>query len=116
MGRKGERDESKWTTTVCSICGKEFEHYITQPRTMCSKECKQKYYDAQRILKTCPVCGKEFKPHNRRTLYCGEICYLKGARRKLGEKKKACVVCGAMFIPRDEDGKYCSIRCKNWHK
>lgn len=72
--------------TRCLSCGKQLETSKYKPRKFCSKDCKEKWWNKNRILRsskskisiTCPCCNKTFydyPKHNR--VYCSNTCYKK---------------------------------------
>ncbi len=51
------------TTTVCAHCKHPFTHHSRQPRTTCSKECRDAKKNGTLALKpkVCKICGKPSK-------------------------------------------------------
>ena len=77
--------------------------------------------------KICKVCGKEFVATNHKTVYCSEICRIRGRseiahraymKKVYGEvkenvlhgKRKVCPICGKEFLSSNS-AKYCSYAC-----
>lgn len=103
---------------VCDYCGKTFKRYRANVnkntgKTFCSKECKNKFYSAEKLIRTCKNCGKEFVIYktalktNASGHYCSKQCYWQdmqipkkgyngfGTAKKLYFKgTQFCAICG----------------------
>jgi endogenous inhibitor of DNA gyrase (YacG/DUF329 family) len=63
---------SKKKKVKCKNCGKEFEVYLNNSKSFCSKECYIKY---RNIKKKCKNCGKEFIVGRKsKKIYCCNKC------------------------------------------
>lgn len=116
------KQEDKWITFKCEICGKEHEelisHYNKSKHHCCSYECANILQNTQMTL-ICPCCGKDFKmkicEYNRRVnkdkIFCSVNC-----RHKFNQVKFNCECCGKEILTTKAQYKkskhhYCSSEC-----
>lgn len=135
-----QRDASKYSTTICPTCGKEFEYLLSWPRKYCSNVCAGKAnvtniasftptgYDA-----TCEICGKTFRANKTvRGRFCSLKCfgkwqslYIRGMWHPLRWHKFGrharfpptflhCRQCGKSYIVKPSwatSSRFCSRKC-----
>ena len=86
----------------CKRCGKEFEDYLSNNRTFCSRKCFIGIAE-----KRCLACNVKFKQSYKSQKYCSNMC---GVMARV-VPPKPCKVCGKEFKKRS--GSFlCSVKCR----
>lgn len=121
-------------TTICKVCGNEFEKKAAN-QEKCSDECRKQFYNKKynnkryckkcgnelekgknvycakcrevKYKKVCPRCGEVFYSENLGKKYCSAECRYKPIQTK------TCPYCGKEFTTRIEDQTYCTLKCYN---
>lgn len=118
------RDPTKWASTRCAVCGKEFEYRTYRPRQFCSMACTGKGRvktprprDPKFKVETaCPTCGTAFSHYlsSPRT-YCSRSCARKGVAAIASPERHYtanCEVCGGEFSRvLSQPGRFCGQKC-----
>ena len=98
----------------CKVCGKEFQTTAHGPKTYCSDECRNSFYNKHQT-RICRICGKEFNTSNfGQRYYCSEECVKQSIRNRNSAYQKnvkvkrytdvgttlVCQICGKSFTKK----------------